>query len=221
MIDVMVSRTNEKRTRLDPIARKAQLIALGVEMLATRTLDALSVEDIAQKAGISRGLLFHYFSSKQEFHLEVARAAAAELLQRTERNPDLAPLDALHSSIHLFIDYVEENPDSYKSLVRGAVSGDADMRALYAETRATLAQRVVDTVADAGATMTAGAELAVHGWVAFVEECVIRWIDTRPFDRDTLQNLLAKSLPAVVLASTEEEVGTLVSILTADAAITS
>ncbi|MCU1657877.1 MAG: TetR family transcriptional regulator, partial [Pseudonocardiales bacterium] len=58
----------DKRIRLSPEARRAQLIELGVEMLATRTLDELSVEDIAQQAGISRGLLFHYFSSKQEFH---------------------------------------------------------------------------------------------------------------------------------------------------------
>jgi AcrR family transcriptional regulator len=216
---MVIGVVSEKRVRLNPEARRAQLIDLGVEMLATRTLDELSVEDIAQQAGISRGLLFHYFSSKQEFHLEVARAAAQELLRRTERDPQLAPLDALHSSIHSFIDYVDENPDRYKSLVRGAVSGDTGMRALYAETRGALAQRVVDTVADAGATMSSGAELAVHGWVAFVEECVVRWIDTRPFDRDTLQNLLAKSLPAVVLASTEEEVGTLVSILTADTSV--
>ena len=79
----------DKRTRLRPDARRAQLIALGVDMLATRTLDELSVEDIATEAGISRGLLFHYFASKQEFHLEVARAAAQELIARTE--PDTHP----------------------------------------------------------------------------------------------------------------------------------
>jgi len=216
---MVISVATEKRIRLNPEARRAQLIELGVEMLATRTLDELSVEDIAQQAGISRGLLFHYFSSKQEFHLAVARAAAHELLRRTERDPNLAPIEALHGSLHAFIDYVEENPDSYKSLVRGAVSGDEDMRALYAETRATLAQRVMETVADSGAVMSTAAELAVHGWVAFVEECVIRWIDTRPFGRDVLQELLAKSLPAVVLASTDEDLGSLVSILTPDAAI--
>jgi AcrR family transcriptional regulator len=87
---------NEKRVRLSPEARRAQLIELGVEMLATRTLDELSVEDIAQQAGISRGLLFHYFSSKQEFHLEVARAAAHELIRRTEPDESQPPIDALH-----------------------------------------------------------------------------------------------------------------------------
>lgn len=209
----------EKRVRLSPEARRAQLIGLGVEMLATRTLDELSVEDIAQQAGISRGLLFHYFSSKQEFHLEVARAAAQELIRRTEPDESKAPLEALHGSLSAFIDYVEENPDNYKSLVRGAASGDDEMRAIFDETRATLAQRVISVVAEMGLEMSPRATLAVHGWVAFVEESVIRWIDTRPVDRDALQDLLAKSLPAVVLASTDEDTGTLVSILTADSAI--
>jgi len=129
----------EKRVRLNPEARRAQLIELGVEMLATRTLDELSVEDIAQQAGISRGLLFHYFSSKQEFHLEVARAAAQELIRRTDPDESKPPLEALHGSLHAFIDYVEENPDNYKSLVRGAASGDDEMRAIFDATRATLA----------------------------------------------------------------------------------
>ncbi len=209
----------EKRIRLNPQARRAQLIALGVEMLATRTLDELSVEDIAQQAGISRGLLFHYFASKQEFHLEVARAAAQELLRRTLPDETKPPLEALYGSLRAFIDYVEENPDTYKSLVRGAGSGDAEMRAIYDQTRAALADRVVSVIADMGLRIGPRAELSVHGWVAFVEECVIRWIDSRPFDREMLQDLLAKSLPAITLASTDEEIGSLVTILTSDAAI--
>ena len=219
MIVVMVSRTNEKRTRLDPIARRAQLIALGVEMLATRTLDALSVEDIAQKAGISRGLLFHYFSSKQEFHTEVARAAAAELLERTAPDTSLAPLDALRASLTAFIAYVEENPDNYKSLVRGASAGDATMRAIFDETRTTMAGRIVGVLGDSGLALGPRAELAVHGWVAFAEECVIRSIDGGVKDSSGLLDMLTKALPAVVLAASDEEMNTLISILTTDATL--
>jgi AcrR family transcriptional regulator len=215
----MAARTNEKRTRLDPIARRAQLIALGVEMLATRTLDALSVEDIAQKAGISRGLLFHYFSSKQEFHTEVARAAAAELLERTAPDTSLPPLEALRGALTAFIGYVEENPDNYKSLVRGAASGDAVMRAIFDETRTTMAGRIIAMLADQGLELGPRAELAVHGWVAFAEECVIRSIDGGVKDSAGLLELLSKALPAVVLAASDAEMNTLVTILTADASL--
>jgi AcrR family transcriptional regulator len=215
----MPARTNEKRTRLDPIARRAQLIALGVEMLATRTLDALSVEDIAQKAGISRGLLFHYFSSKQEFHTEVARAAAAELLERTAPDPSLPALEALRASLTAFIAYVEENPDNYKSLVRGAAAGDAQMRAIFDETRVTMAGRIVGVLGGIGVEIGPRAELAVHGWVAFAEECVIRSIDGGVKDSAGLLDMLTKALPAVVLAASGEDMNTLVAILTADASL--
>jgi AcrR family transcriptional regulator len=213
--------TAVKRTRLDPIARRAQLIALGVEMLATRTLDALSVEDIAKKAGISRGLLFHYFSSKQEFHTEVARAAAQDLIDRTEPDPSLPPLEALRGGLVAFIDYVEENPDNYKSLVRGAAAGDDQMRAIFDETRATLAGRIIGVLGDLDLPLGPRAQLAVHGWVAFTEECVIRWIDAGTRDRDALIEMLTKALPAVVLASSDEQLTTLVSILTADSSLAS
>ena len=215
----MIPVTSSKRVRLSPEARRAQLIGLGVEMLATRRLDELSVELIANAAGISRGLLFHYFSSKQEFHVEVARAAAAEMIRRTAPDPDLAPVDALRGALASFIEYVEENPDNYKSLVRGAASGDADMRTIFDATRSTMAQRVIGVLAQQGLEAEPRATLAIHGWVAYVEECVVRWIDTRTVERDQLLDMLTKSLPALALSASDEQVGTLVSILTADQAI--
>jgi AcrR family transcriptional regulator len=208
--------TTDKRVRLNPEARRAQLIELGVEMLATRTLDELSVEDIAQQAGISRGLLFHYFASKQEFHVEVARAAAQELLRRTAPDPALNPVDALRASLTAFVDYVEENPDNYCSLVRGAASGDAEMRAIFDATRASMAGRVIAIVGDMGASMGPRAQLAVHGWVAFAEACVIGWLDTRAFDREQLLDLLTNALPAVVVASSDDAVSSFVAILAPD-----
>jgi AcrR family transcriptional regulator len=211
--------TASKRVRLTPEVRRQQLIELGVEMLATRRLDELSVELIAKAAGISRGLLFHYFSSKQEFHVEVAKAAAAEMLRRTGPDTSLAPVDALRGALTSFIEYVEENPDNYRSLVRGAVSGDAEMRAIFDATRGTMAQRVIDVLAAQGLEATPRATLAIHGWVAYVEECVVRWIDTRTVERGQLLDMLTKSLPALALSASVEEVGTLVSILTAEKAI--
>jgi AcrR family transcriptional regulator len=190
-------------------------------MLATRRLDELSVELIAKAAGISRGLLFHYFPSKQDFHLEVARAAAAEMLRRTEPDTGLAPVDALRGALTSFMDYVQENPDNYKSLVRGAMSGDARMRAIFDNTRAAMAQRVIDVISGMGLEADPRTTLAIHGWIAYVEECVVRWIDEGGVGRDELLEMLTKSLPAVALAATEADIGTLASILTAERAIAS
>ena len=125
-------------------------------------------------------------------------------------------MDALRGGLAAFVDYVAENPDNYKSLVRGAASGDADMRAIFDQTRSTMAGRVVDVLAAQGLPLGPRAALAVHGWVAFVEECVVGSIDSSVArgvrDRDGLLDMLAKALPALVLASSDEQLNTLISI---------
>ena len=196
-----------KRVRLPPDARRAQLIQLGVQMLATRRLDDLSVEALADEAGISRGLLFHYFRSKQEFHLEVVRACARELLERTEPDPELSPVDQLRTSLGAYIDYVTENRDVYVSLVRGAASGDAAVREVADETRTEQANRVLKHLDALGLPGAERTELAVRGWVAFCEEVVVSWLASgqRP-PRDELLALLADALPGVVLSAEPQRI---------------
>jgi AcrR family transcriptional regulator len=196
-----------KRVRLPPDARRAQLIQLGVQMLATRRLDDLSVEALADEAGISRGLLFHYFRSKQEFHLEVVRACARELLERTEPDPELSPVDQLRASLGAYIDYVTENRDVYVSLVRGAASGDAAVREVADETRTEQANRVLKHLDALGLPGAERTELAVRGWVAFCEEVVVSWLASgqRP-PRDELLALLADALPGVVLSADPQRI---------------
>jgi AcrR family transcriptional regulator len=191
----------DKRVRLTAEQRRAQLIDLGRQMLATRTLDELSVEALADEAGISRGLLFHYFRSKQEFHQAVTRAAADDLLARTAPDPALPPLDRLRAGLSAYIQYVIDNSDTYVSLVRGAASGDEGMREIFESTRSAQAQRVIESLAELDLAFGPETELAVHGWVAFAEEAIVRWLPGRPISQSELLALLTKSLPALALAS--------------------
>jgi AcrR family transcriptional regulator len=52
---------NAPRTRLEPSARRAQLVDVGLQMLGARPLEQVAIDDVAAAAGISRGLLFDYF----------------------------------------------------------------------------------------------------------------------------------------------------------------
>lgn len=79
--------SSSSRVRLDPATRREQLLSLGVRLLATRPLEQLSIETLAEKAGISRGLLYHYFGSKGQFHEAVVRRAADELIEATTPPP--------------------------------------------------------------------------------------------------------------------------------------
>ncbi|MGW0172453.1 TetR/AcrR family transcriptional regulator [Rhodococcus sp. NPDC003322] len=188
-----------KRTRMSPEERRAQLLDLGAQMLAQRPLEQVSVEEIADQAGVSRGLLFHYFASKRDFHLAIVRHAGADMLAHTEPDPSLEPMEMLRVSVAAYVGYVSENRDTYVSLLRGSASGDAEMREEFERTRSAMADRIATHLPRIGIESNARIALAVRGWIAFVEEATITWLRDPQISRDELIDLHVQALPAVTL----------------------
>ncbi len=184
-LGVVATRTSTRpRVRLEAEDRRSQLIELGLTMLATQPLDRVGIEEIAAAAGISRGLLFHYFASKRDFHLAVAAAAAAQLLEVTDTGRDLPPLDRLRSSLEAYVGYVAENEALYVGLVRGAAGADPELQAVFDANRATFTGRVLDALGQA--TAEPALRVAARGWVGFVEESTLDWLRHGDLDRSTL-----------------------------------
>src|SRR4051794_16907117 len=188
------------RTRLHPETRREQLLELGVRLLATRSLDELSIDLLAEEAGISRGLLYHYFGSKQDFHEAVVRRAADDLIEQTTPPEGGDPLVRLMTSVTAYVDYVIANHEGYVSLVKAAAGGNESLRAIYEEARDGLNSRIFREDSQ-GAIIpdTPASRLVVRGWSAMTEELVLSWIDDpRGVSREQLLEIVAISLPAVI-----------------------
>src|SRR5690606_3488661 len=126
-----VTATTPSRTRLSPDERRTQLLDLGVRLLATTSLEELSIDVLAEEAGISRGLLYHYFGGKQGFYEAVVQRAADDLYAQTAPPADGDPLERLLGSITGYVDYVVANQTGYRSLVRAAAGGNETLREIY------------------------------------------------------------------------------------------
>ncbi|MEE2034179.1 TetR/AcrR family transcriptional regulator [Rhodococcus chondri] len=190
-----------RRTRLSPQQRRAQLIDLGVQMLAGRPLDQISVEDIADRAGVSRGLLFHYFASKHDFHVAVVRHISRDMLDRTAPDESLEPFEMLRGTLVAYVDYVTDRRDTYVSMLRGATSAHPDMRAVFEQTRSEMVERTVAHIPSIGIDPGPAVRLAVRGWVAFVEDITIAWLHDPALTREEFVELAVAALPAVVAAA--------------------
>jgi AcrR family transcriptional regulator len=183
-----------RRVRLDPGVRKARLVELGLEMLAGRPLDQLPVDQIAAAAGISRGLLFHYFPTKRDFGVAVVEAAARQLLEETDPDPSLDALEQLRSGIEAYVGFVERNRDLYLALVRGAAGSDPALARVHEETRSALASRILAGMQLAEDCPPA-VRLAVRGWLAFAEEATVEWVrDPKKIERPAFVLFLEEGL---------------------------
>lgn len=190
-----------KRVRLSPDERRAQLITLGVKMLGERAIEDISISEIAARAGISRGLLFHYFPTKQDFQLAVVQQANAELLVRVVPDPSLGLADMLRDSVGRYIDYVSENRTSYLALLRGPTSSDPALADMVAQTRRAIVGIILAEVPLSDQEREdPRLLLSVRGWVAFTEETTLSWLSEETITRDALIDLLVESLMALSTA---------------------
>jgi AcrR family transcriptional regulator len=188
-----------KRSRLSTDARRAQLLSSGVELLGHRPYDEVSIEEIAQAAGVSKGLLYHYFPTKQDFVLAALERGQEELAELTAPDQSLPPADQLGASLDRFLDFVEEHAVAYTAIFRSRGGSDAAVQAALEAGR----QQRMDAVLDALAVWegapettrrTPALETAVQGWFFFVEGAVLRWLEQRDIEREQLSELLRLAL---------------------------
>ena len=192
------------RVRMSPDERRAQLLDLGARLLATRPLEELSIELLAEEAGVSRGLLYHYFGGKQEFHLAVVQKVVDDLYEITGPRDIEDPLEQLAASLGAYVDFVAENHAGYVSMVRAAGAGNEELRAIYLQARRSLTDRIFEIsgperLLEMGVRDDAATRLLVDGWAAFTEEVVLGWVvDDRGISRAALLDQLARAFAAIV-----------------------
>jgi len=191
----------EPRSRLSPEERRAQLIAIGVRFLAEHPLDELTIDELAQRAGVSKALVFHYFENRQGVERAIVTTARDSLLLATEPVEDLPPRERIRDTLLRIARFVREHSGTFSSLVRGVASGDPAVRAIVDESRERNAQRLRDAFAELGVADTPALRVALRAWVSFTEEALLELIIDRRADDEEVVDFLEHTLDGVVEAA--------------------
>jgi AcrR family transcriptional regulator len=194
------ARVEPPRTRLDVEERRRQLVALGMELFSQRTYDDVSIDELAQDAGISKGLLYHYFPTKRHFYIETVREAARQLLERTATPDGMDPLERLRAGLDAYVDYVARHGKPYQALLRSGVGADTEVTKIVDATRDAFCARLVEAAPDDARGPLV--RVALRGWVGFVESATLEWLDQKKkIDRVALRGVLMKVLVEAVSAA--------------------
>lgn len=209
------------RVRLDVDERRAQLVELGLAEFGTRTYDEVSIDLIAQAAGISKGLLYHYFPTKRAFYVACVREAASRLLARMDLPMDVPPLERLQIGLDRYLDYVRGHGGAFSTLMRSGAFADRELATVVGETRTTLLGRLTSGMADVFPPSGLASPLlriALQGWVGLAEAASIAWVEacveaeSRPHaktkpppSRTELRDLLVQALMAIVQSAVSSD----------------
>ena len=189
-------------TRLEVEERRRQLIEIGLELFSHRSFDDISIDEIAEAAEISKGLLYHYFPSKRDFYIETLRTAAAQLLAMAAGDAIAVSDDPVRDGLDAWLQYAEEHERGYVMLMQGGIGSDPEVRAIVDGTRERFVRRILggpEGLALSSPTL----RLAVRGWIGFVEGATLDWLRDRSLGRDRLRTLLLGSFRAALTQARE------------------
>ena len=192
--------TRKTRVRLDTDARRAQLLALGMSIFAEHTYDEVSIDDLAKAAGISKGLLYHYFPTKRDLYLAGLRQIAGDMLAETDVSSlDIAPIDRIRHGIDAYLGFVKQRARAYVSLMRGGIGSDPDVQQIVEDVRETLIERfftgtgspLADTAAE---RRTPIARATLRGYIGFAEAASLDWLTHDDLTQTEVRDLLVDML---------------------------
>lgn len=186
--------------------RRAQLVELGLREFGTRTFDEISIDDLARRAGISKGLLYHYFPTKRAFYVACVREAAARLLARMDEAAPPQSEDAT-AGLEAYLLYVRDRGRAYTTLMQSGPGVDREVKDIVDQTRQALLDRLLEGLKRTLSPEALEAPLlriALRGWVGLAETASIAWVEAtvaqpaRAPAMEQVRDLLASSLVGIV-----------------------
>ncbi len=187
--------------RLEPDARRAHLLAVGATVFGSKAYDDVQIDQIAQEAGVSRGLLYHYFPSKRAFFAAIIQGGYDEILEVTRPDPTLSPAEQLQAGLGAYLDHVASHPHMYRAIFRSAASLEQTVQEVVNRNLDLQARRIL---AELGGTSAPHSlpHMAVRAWLAFLIQAVLDWLDRGARgDRQKLIDICVGALRGAVVAA--------------------
>ncbi|WP_207208861.1 TetR/AcrR family transcriptional regulator [Nocardioides oleivorans] len=183
------------RRRLSAQDRRRQLVAIGLAKIVEKPIQDLSMDDIAAEAGISRGLLFHYFPTKTDYYLACIAAAGRRILRNTAPDPDLPGEDQVEMVTRLMIEQIERRRDFYLALVHGHGVADPRVSEVMDSVRDGSTDRVVVAL-----EVAPGERDVVRAWWAYTEDRALTWSAVPTGERPVPVSVLVEECVAALHA---------------------
>ena len=115
------------RVRMTGTQRRQQLIEIARSLFAERGYDATSIEEIAQRANVSKPVVYEHFGGKEGLYAVVVDREIAALLNGITGalSADLSSRETLERAAMALLEYIETSTDGFRILVRDSPTGQA------------------------------------------------------------------------------------------------
>lgn len=192
------------RRRLSPEDRRAELLALGAEVFGKRPYDEVRIDEIAERAGVSRALMYHYFPDKRAFFAAVVQDEADRLHEATNQlPPGMTMFEEIRLGVLAYMGYQQLHPESAWAAYVGLGRSDEVLLGVSDSAKNRQMEHIMSRVTELvnavpGQSMQPEVErhltVILHGWLALTFEICRQRIMDPTTDADRLADACAHAL---------------------------
>ncbi|MEV6347347.1 TetR/AcrR family transcriptional regulator [Actinoplanes sp. NPDC051851] len=186
------------RRRLEPDARREQILAVAIRHFGEKPYAEVSTTDVARAAGVARGLVNHYFGTKKDLYLEVVRVMLTVPPMAVAGIPGDTPPERADAIVGWFLDVVSRHSTSWlAAITAGGMAGDPDVDQVIEEAVDVAAAAVLRAMGfgeDPGEALRAMARAYVGMCTSMARE----WLQRDSLSREQVRALLAATLLTLV-----------------------
>jgi AcrR family transcriptional regulator len=194
----MEAKTAPRRMQAED--RRDQLIDAALAIAARDGYERLAFEKVANRANVTRNLVYHYFpGGRQELVEAVAHRAGQQLSSDWVTDPEIPLAQRLAANLNRLIDHASGPTDAWLLYRQGRGTVDQSLLEIAAHYR----NQVIDNIAlnQLGTSNPPPAvRIALDGFLAFAETVIEAGIN-RGMDRDQLMELIAGTLMSAMNAA--------------------
>ena len=182
------------KRRMPADARRETILEAALDAFAARGLDGVSLGEVADRAGISKALIYEHFDSKKDLHDAVLQASHDQLVARVlEAIGDAStPEDRLRLGLDAFLAFVEEHRTSWRLVHRNVSDPEVapTLRRVQDEARDIVTQLIAEYApAESpveGLRVEVAAELFAQQLVGAGQALANWWDENRNVPRETM-----------------------------------
>jgi AcrR family transcriptional regulator len=186
--------------RLPPAERRAQIITTARRLFSERTYDAVSTAEVAEAAGINRGLLHHYFGTKRHLYIEVVRDMVRVPPPLPPAEVEGRPVEEMWGQfLDGWLTMVSRNKGTWLAAIGAEGFGrDPELERILDDAREAMADRIIDVLgAEAGPAPVPELRAAVRGWIGLADATTWEWLVRRRLSREQVRVLLLEAAIAM------------------------
>ncbi|WP_432832022.1 TetR/AcrR family transcriptional regulator [Dactylosporangium sp. CA-092794] len=179
--------------RLPRSARRKQLLAAAQQVFVAQGYHAAAMDDIAERAGVSKPVLYQHFPGKLELYLALldthCDAMVARVRSAMEATTDNK--DRVRGAIQAYFDFIDHESEAFRLVFESDLRNDPAVRERVDRVETGCIAAITDTImADTGVSR-ARAELLASGLVGAAEIAARFWLaGGRQVDKAEAESLL-------------------------------